>query len=256
VSREPVSAARLRDAHSSVPPRAHGSRLVVSSIGTELLDDPATDPALVRRMLADIARCNRWLGGTAAVRYGLARLLDASDRGREFTLFDIGTGAADLPRAAQRWARHRGISLAPLGLERIPAAAAVAQSCGVPVILGCAGALPLRDGSVDIVLVSQVAHHLDHDSAVRLFTECSRIARRGVIVADLHRRWFAAPGFRAAGRLLGVHAMTIDDGVTSLRRGYSLDEMRALCVAADVKNVNVAARLGARVVATWRTDER
>ncbi len=205
-------------------------------------------------MLADIARCNRWLGGTLAVRTGLARLLDASDRGHSLTLFDVGTGAADLPRAAARWSAHRGVSLHALALERIPAAAAVARDHGVPVVLACAGAMPLRAKSVDIVLVSQVAHHLDRDSTVRLFAACTQLARRGVIVADLHRRWFAAPAFRAAGALLGLHAMTIADGVTSVRRGYTVAEMKSLCAAAGITNASVQATLGARVVASWRTD--
>lgn len=227
--------------------------LQLSPVGVESLDDPTTDPLLVARMLADIATCNARLGGTAAMRFGLAHILQPSDRGRALTLFDVGTGAADLPLDAQRWAAARGVSLVPLALERIPAAAAIAHRAGVPVILGCAGALPLRPKSVDVVLVSQVAHHLDRDSTVRLFAACDLVARRGVVIADLHRRWFAAPGFRLAGAVLGLHRMTVDDGVTSLRRGYTTAELRALCVAAGATNVHVSARLGARVVAVWRT---
>lgn len=226
--------------------------LTLSPVGSEALDDPATDPVLVRRMLADIATCNRWLGGTLAMRFGLAQLLTPDDRGRSLTLFDVGTGAADLPIAAQRWAARRGVTLVPLALERIPAAAIVAQQNGVPVVLGCAGALPLRAKSVDIVLVSQVAHHLDPDSVVQLLADCTRVARRGVIVADLHRRWFAAPAFRAAATLLGLHRMTTIDGVTSLHRGYTTSEMQSLCVAAGAQDVHVTARPGARVVAVWR----
>jgi SAM-dependent methyltransferase len=240
---------------SSLVSRLPSLPLRLSSIGVEALDDPATDPGLVRRLLADIAVCNRWLGGTLAMRFGLAKLLQDSDRGHELTLFDIGTGAADLPRDARRWAARRGISLVPLALERIPAAAYVARSAGVPTILGCASALPLRPRSVDVVLLSQVIHHLDADSAVRLLAACTTIARRGVIVADLHRTWFAAPGFRLAGVVLGLHHVTIGDGVTSLQRGYTPPELRALCVRAGASNVTVAARLGARVVAWWRTDQ-
>ena len=230
------------------------SSLRFSSIGTESLDDPTTDPAIVTRMLADIVVCNRWLGGTLAMRFGLARLLQDSDRGGELTLFDVGTGAADLPCDARRWAERRGVSLVPLALERIPAAARVARDAGVPIVLGCASALPLGPKSVDLVLLSQVVHHLDADSAVRLLAACSTIARRGVIVADLHRTWFAAPGFRLAGAMLGLHRITIADGVTSVQRGYTTSELRALCVRAGATNVTVATSFGSRVVAWWRTD--
>ena len=225
--------------------------LRLSPIGVEALDDPGSDPVLVRRMLADIAACNRWLGGTAAMRFGLARLLRDSDRGRQLTLFDVGTGAADLPRDARRWAARRGVSLVPLALERIPAAARVARATGVPTILGCASALPLRAKSVDIVLVSQVVHHLAADSAVALLAACTAGARRGVIVADLHRTWFAAAGFRLAGTVLGLDRRTLADGVTSVRRGFTPNELRALCVRAGALDVHVAARPGSRLVAWW-----
>jgi Methyltransferase domain len=229
--------------------------LRLSPVGAEALDDPATDPVLVARMLRDIARSNRWLGGVAAMRFGLAQLLQPSDRGETLTLFDVGTGAADLPLDARRWARRRGVSLVPLGLERIPAAARVARDTGIPVILGCAGALPLGPNSVDLVLLSQIAHHLDADSAMQLFAAASRIARRGVVVADLRPMLLAATGFRLAGMLLRFHPVTFRDGVTSLRRGYPVQQLRTLCLRAGAAHVNVVARPGARVVAWWRTDD-
>jgi SAM-dependent methyltransferase len=236
--------------------RAAVPSLTLSPIGTEALDDPATDPALVARMLRDIARANWWLGGVLAVRFGLGRLVDRSDRGATLTLFDVGTGAGDLPLDARRWARRRGVSIVPLGLERIAAAAELARNAGVPVIVGCGSALPIRDRSVDIVLISQVAHHLDGSSAVRLFSAASTIARRGVIVADLRPAWYAASGFRLAGAALGFHPVTLADGVTSVRRGFAQAALRELCVRAGAANVRVAERPGARLVATWRTDGR
>lgn len=224
----------------------------LSPIGREALDDPAADPALVTRMVADLARCNRWLGGASAVHYGLSRLLLASDRGRSLTLLDVGTGAGDLPRDAVRWAARRNITLRPIGLERISAAARVAKDdAHVPMILGCAGALPLRARSVDFVMISQVAHHLSAASAARLFADADRLARRGVIVADLHRTPLASLGFRVAARLLGVHPTTLHDGVTSLKRGYTVAAMAAICEHAGITNATVKMRPFARVVAWW-----
>jgi SAM-dependent methyltransferase len=222
-------------------------------IGVETLDNPASDPALVVRMLRDISRANRWLGGRQAMRHALTRILDGAARGSEFSLFDIGTGAGDLPLDAVRCAAQRGITLRPLGLERIPAAARLARSAGVPTMLGTAAALPLRDQSVDIVLVSQLAHHLDAASATRLFSDCSRVARRGVIIADLRPSSLAAFGYRLGGALLGLHQVTIDDGVTSLARGFTPAALASLCERAAGAPVSVARLPFARVVAWWRT---
>ncbi len=199
-----------------------------SPVGTEALDDPHTDPALVRRMLGDISRANRWLGGRAVMYFGLARLLDGGNDGRALTLCDIGTGAGDLPRAAARWAARRGITLRCIGLERIPAAAGLARHGGMAVAVACAGALPLRAGGVDLVLISQLAHHLDRAAVVQLFRDASRAARRGVLVCDLRPSPLARYGFPVAGRLLGLHPVTIADGVTSVARGFSAPALAEL----------------------------
>ena len=225
-----------------------------SGLGIEALDDPATDPALVVRMLRDIARSNRWFGGTATVRAGLARLLDDDDRGRTLTLFDVGTGAGDLPLDAIRYAARRGITLRAIGLERIPAAAQLAQRAGVVTMLGCAGAIPLGARSVDIVLVSQVAHHLDDAAIVRLLVDCSRIARRGVIIADLRPSRWAGLAFRVGGALLRLHPISVTDGVTSLRRGFTPDRLRTLAERAHQHTLHLTTRPFARILACWRTD--
>jgi len=89
--------------------------LRLSPIGTELLDDPSADPATVAASLDDIARANRWFGGTAAVRRGLRRALSDLPPGATVTLADFGTGLGDLPRAAARWAARRGVRLVAIG---------------------------------------------------------------------------------------------------------------------------------------------
>jgi SAM-dependent methyltransferase len=227
--------------------------LTLSPLGHEALDDPATPPALVERMLRDIARSNRWFGGRRAMRAGLARLVDPSDRGRTLTLLDIGTGAGDLPHDAVRWGNARGIRIVPIGLERIPAAAHLAHRGGLPTLLGCAGALPIRRDGVDIVLVSQLLHHLDADSAVRLLADCERIARRGVVIADLRPSPLAAFGYRLAGPFFRMHPTTVADGVLSLARGITPEVMRTWTRRALGRDVPVWRAFGARVLAAWRS---
>jgi len=229
--------------------------LSVSPVGAELLDDPAADPAAVAESLRNIARSNLWFGGAAAVRHGLARALAGVPAGSTATLADLGTGLGDLPRAAARWAARRGIRLVTVGLERSRVAARLAHERGVPCAVGCAGAPPFRDKSVDIILLSQVAHHLTNDSVVRLFRACDRLARRAVIVADLRRGALGPLAFWCGARALGFDGVTVADGITSLRRGYTARELRALLAAAGVGGT-VERRPGYRLVATWHPGAR
>lgn len=228
------------------------SRLNLSTTGEELLDDPGADGSAVERSLSNIARANRWFGGAAAVRFGLERLFEDRPAGR-FTLLDVGTGAGDLPAMAMRWGAGRGLAIRPIGLERHPAAARLARKTGLPTLLGDAGDLPFADRSVDVVIVSQLAHHLDPDSCVALFRECSRVARRGVVIADLRPSRLAAVAFRIGGRLLGFDRVTIEDGVTSLARGFTPAALEALVQRVGYEG-RVAPRPGARIVAAWRTE--
>jgi hypothetical protein len=227
--------------------------LTLSAVGVEALDDPATDPALVQRMLRDIARSNRWLGGGRAARHGLAQLLGPGDRGATLTLLDIGTGAGDLPHTLTRWAARRGVTLHGIGVERLPAAAALAHDGGLPTMLACGGTLPLADRSVDLVLASQLAHHLDADGTIALCREAARVARRGVILADLRPSPLGALGYRLAGPLLGFHPMTISDGVLSLARGRDAASLAALATRAGARDVLATSLPCARVVIAWRT---
>lgn len=222
--------------------------------GVELLDDPAAEPAQVCESLRNIARANFWFGGAAAVRFGLARAFPPGDAPREpVTFLDVGTGMGDLPFMAAAWARARGFTLVPLGLERHRAAARLAHQEGLAVMVGDGATLPIRDRGVDVVLLSQVAHHFSPDAIVRLVRECSRVARRAVILADLRRSALAAVGFRMAGHALRFDAETLRDGVTSLRRGFSTGSLRDLLARAGV-TTRVSRRPGARLVAVWRTD--
>lgn len=226
--------------------------------GHELLDDPAADPAEVRLSLANIARANRWFGGWWALRRGLERLTAdwaAEPTPGPLTLLDVGCGTGDLTLRAVHWARRRGITLIPIGLERHPAAAGLARDAGIPTVLGCAGSLPLRPASADLVVASQLVHHLAAADIVAFFQAADRVARRGVIVADLRRSRAAQAGFWAGARLLGFDAATRADGITSVRRGFSAGELADLLARAGV-SARVEQTPGFRLVATWKAAGR
>jgi len=218
------------------------------------LDDPAAPDHEVQRNLADLRRSNRWFGGCASLRFALDGLLGPGT-GDTVTLLDIGTGAGDLPANARSWGVRAGWHVVPVALERIPAAAKVAAATGLPTFLGCASELPLRSGTVDVVLLSQVLNHFDRRAAEEVVRACVAVARVGVVVLDLRRSAMAGAAFRMGARLMGFSPITVQDGLTSLRRGFSATELEAVLAAAGV-DVTVRRRPGSRLVAYWRKDHR
>lgn len=169
------------------------------------------------------------------------------------TLLDIGTGAGDLPPVAVRWGARRGMRVVPLALERSPVGARLARGAGLPVAVADGLVPPVRPASVDVVLLAMVLHHFAEEAAIALLRSAASLARVGVIVCDLERSRLAQALFPLGGWLLGLHRVTVDDGVTSLARGYTAGELAALCARAGLRGAAVARRPGWRVVATWAT---
>lgn len=220
--------------------------------GVELLDDPATDPALAALALQDVARSNVWFGGASAVIAELAPLLrSARDRAAPLTLLDVGTGAGDIPERARRVAERAGVTLRTIGLEVTAALAATSRPRSGDAVAGNALALPFANRSVDIVCCSQVLHHFEEVEGARLIAEMHRVARLRVIVSDLRRAWAAAIGFWLASHALGFHPVTRHDGVVSVLRGFRARELSAAVAAATGCRPAVRNRRGFRVTASW-----
>ena len=165
---------------------------------------------------------------------------------------DVGTGTGDIPRAAAARAGRRGLTLRLVGLERHPAAAReAARQGGLAAVIADGGRLPMRTRSVDLVLCSKLLHHLPGTAGTRLLSEMDRVARRGVVVADIHRSALAAAGIWLASFPLRFHPATRHDGVISVFRGFSPAELHGACAAAHVA-ATIRSHPGWCLTAAWR----
>lgn len=205
------------------------------------MDRPDAEPGRVRESLRDLGAVNRYLGGRAALLPGLRHACAGRPRGASLSVLDVGTGAADVPAWAAEWASSRGLRVTAVGLDRGRAAIEVARgevARGVPLRLvrGDALALPFRDGAFDVAMSSTTLHHFSGEAAVRFLTELARVARRGVVIGDLRR---SVPGYVGA-RLLAAtvwrrHRYARHDGPVSVRRAYTVSEVRGLLKAAGLE---------------------
>jgi SAM-dependent methyltransferase len=217
--------------------------------GTEILDDPSADPALSLRSLRDVALANRLFGGRRAILREVRQVMHR--RPAALSLLDVGTGIGDIPASATAVAHGAGVSLTTFGIElSLPLAQAAQAHCSA-VIVGDALSLPFADDSVDIVTCSQVLHHFEEAEATRLLRECTRVAREAVIIGELHRSWFAVAGLWTSSFLLGFHPVSRHDGVVSILRGFTPEDLRALAERATGCRVDTRRGLFSRVVAIW-----
>jgi ubiquinone/menaquinone biosynthesis C-methylase UbiE len=218
--------------------------------GVELLDDPDVDDATRVRALRDVERANTYFGGTRVVLRELWAALDGGPR--VATVLDVGTGTGDIPTQACAAARRRGIALTVVGLDVSPALARATQDAGAFAVCADALSLPIADESVDIVLCSQLLHHFRDDDVLTVLRELDRVATRRVIVSDLRRSWIAAAGFWLASLPLRFHAVSRHDGVVSVLRAFSADELSRLADRAVGAGASVRQSLGFRLIASWQ----
>lgn len=215
----------------------------------EILDDAGVDAATRLRSLADVARSNRLFGGQRAAIAAVENTIESDTRW--LSLLDVGTGLADIPGEVARRAARRGVRISAIGLDASADLLGEARRTLSHVVCGSARALPFRDGSIDIVLCSQLLHHFGDDDVVAVIAELDRVARTRVIIADLRRSWIAAAGFWLASFPLRFHRVTRHDGVVSVFRGFTAAELRRAVIGAVAQQPTVEHRIGFRLTASW-----
>ncbi len=202
--------------------------------------------------MGDVARSNALFGGAHAVLAELEDLLRSSTTtGRSFSLLDVGTGLGDIPaRVRARAARH-GVTVCTVGLDTSEALAVAAHDATLPMLRADARRLPIADRAFDVVICSQVLHHFRREDGIALLCELDRVARRRVVVSDIRRSWLAAAGIWLASWPLRFHPVSRHDGVVSVLRGFTPEELQALVHAGVGISPRVRRHRGFRVAASW-----
>ena len=210
----------------------------------ELMDRPASFEEIAGCLDA-ITRLNGLFGGRWLTLRHVRPILAALPTDRPVTVLDVGAGAADIPVTLVRWARRAGRRIRVFALDRDSATLAYARSYAaaypeITLVQGDALALPVRAGSVDVVISALTLHHLQPEEAVRYLAEIDAAARIGWVVNDLVRGRAAHRLVWALTRVLSRSAMARHDGPMSVLRSYTPSEVAALCEKAGLFDVSVS----------------
>ena len=187
------------------------------------MDEPSVDPRELEHSLRFIRRVNRLLGYTRQSIHHLEHLSRTWKRGERITLIDFATGTADIPAAMLRWADRRGFDLHIVGVDLHATTARLAASQApdrrLEIVQADVLNLPFAEGSFDYAHTAMFLHHLSDEDATSVLRAMNKVARRGVIAADLLRnarayRWiklltmFSTPMIRHDARVSVAQAFS------------------------------------------------
>jgi ubiquinone/menaquinone biosynthesis C-methylase UbiE len=193
--------------------------LSVRSNETELMDDLSRPDSEFVEAYNELTAVNKHLGGIRAIERFLPK--DA------MLVLDVASGGCDVGEALVSRRRCQVVSLDmnPRGLKFARQTAPVA---------GDALQLPFADNTFDAVICSLSFHHLTNAECVSVLREMWRVARRIVIVNDLHRNRVAHASIRILSALFSRSTMFRNDSAASVRRAFRPAELGEVAVKAGV----------------------
>jgi SAM-dependent methyltransferase len=215
------------------------------STQAEYFDLPQRAETDVIRSFRDLDRLNRFFMFARPFQETLPRWLGA-ERCARLEILDVGAGTGLLSRHLSAWARNRGWDWRFTNLDSSPVGLREGGAC-CPVVAS-ALELPFADNSFDVVLASQMTHHLADEEVVRHLREAGRVTREALMVSDLHRNAGLYVILWLCTRLLGVSSEARADALVSVKRGFQLQQLRELAGRAGLRNPKVWLFYGTRIV--------
>lgn len=218
----------------------------------ERIDTGDYTPAEYETFLREIAFINRYFGDKRALEKSLLCEIESSEL-REFSVLDVGCGSGELLRIIAEFAERSGRAASLIGVDVNPISSAATYEWSRDVseivsIQGDALQLPFADGSVDYAISSLFFHHLTDEQIVSVLREMSRVARRGIVVIDLHRDPVPYVGYKIFCFVFRISELVRHDGSLSIKKGFRPAELVSLANAAGLTAASVVQVTPGRVV--------
>ncbi len=186
-----------------------------------------------------VSQLPRWLG---------------AQRCKQLEILDIGAGTGLLGRRLRDWAGRRGWDWRFTNLDANPVPANAPDSARR--VVGSALQLPFPDDHFDLVVASQMTHHLSNDELVRHWREAWRVTRDGMFICDLHRNIIFYFLLWLSMKIMGTNPVLQADALISVKRGFRRREWRESTSRAGIPGAKVWLYCGARIVLQARKNTR
>ncbi|MDT7830568.1 methyltransferase domain-containing protein [Pricia sp. S334] len=196
----------------------------------ELMDDVGMDSDILKKVLHDVDRTNRLLGGHQITLRGVAQLIRKHPQ-ESYTIVDMGCGNGGMLREVVKLGRRMGVSIEAIGIDLSEKCLAIARnaSSGFPEIQFIKQdilQLSPEDLHSDIVLCTLTMHHFFDENISVFLDRFTQLARIGVVINDLQRSPLAYHLFRGFSAIFIRTKIAKHDGLISIKSGFTRAELQ------------------------------
>lgn len=151
---------------------------------------------------------------------------------KTYSLLDIGFGGGDVTVKLSDWAKQDGfhlkITAIDIDLRALNFAETEYPTKHISWEHASTADLVSKHRKFDFVISNHVLHHLQDDEVTLLLNEAKQLASRKVIFNDIERKWAGYVLFNLFSRLMFNNSFIIKDGLTSIKRSFTYNELQTL----------------------------
>ena len=196
----------------------------------EIMDDFAMEGEVLREALDKIAKINQLLGGNQLTLRGVQALIQKIPSTIEITIVDVGCGNGDMLRTLANYGNKNKLNFRLIGIDAnnftINHARKLSEDYS-NISFQCEDVFgkDFVELKYDIVLCTLTLHHFKKDEILQLIAVFNSNSRIGIVINDLQRSALAYRLFQVLCFVFRLNAMSREDGLVSILRGFKKEEL-------------------------------
>lgn len=214
------------------------------TLQSEIMDDFALEGKELKDALDKIASINQLLGGNKLTLQGVKKLLSKHDYLKPITIVDFGCGNGDMLRKLADFGEINNYNLQLIGIDANEFTINYAKNLSseyANISYKCENIFEkyFENLHYDIALCTLTLHHFNDQEIEKILTIFNSNARIGTVVNDLQRSWISYRLFQLFCFAFKLNAMSREDGLTSILRGFKKMELEKISKKIGFKNYKI-----------------
>ena len=210
----------------------------------EIMDDFALEGEMLKDALDKIAKINQLLGGNKLSLLGLYDLIVSIPKSQQITIVDVGCGNGDMLRTLANFGISNNLNFQLIGIDANAFTVNYATKLSVEypnIRFRCEDVLSqdFENLKYDILLCTLTLHHFKDSEIIKLMSVFNANSSIGIVINDLHRSAVAYRLFQVLCFIFRLNAMSREDGLVSILRGFKKEELIRFSEKLELKKYKI-----------------